>query len=80
MKEIGKDASLHEATVQQVARDEIKKPRKTRSDKGKPRKKRKPELTHTRVDPRVWKTAQQIVRAGVYLRIEILGENEVIVR
>lgn len=67
-------ASVGERTVQAVARNEIKMPRRSR---GPTRTRRVLDTRFTRVDPTIW----QLVRDNSidHLRVEVLDDQQVII-
>lgn len=73
---MSRDASLHEKTVQKVARGAVNPPKRHQ-----PPRTRRVIATYTvTVDPRVMKAAKEIKSEGIYTRIEIISAEEVIVR
>lgn len=72
---MSKDATLHEKTVQKVARGEVSKPKRKRAAPTK----RATTTRHIRVDGRVWKVACELA-AGDLTRLEVISAEEVIVR
>jgi hypothetical protein len=78
MSELQEAASLHEKAVQAIARGEVA-PMPKRRRKASQRRS-EPVHTHVVVDKRVMQQAQLIILAGSYTKVEIINENEVIVR
>lgn len=72
---MSKDATLHEKTVQKVARDAVSLPKRKRATA----RRRAINTRNIRVDGRVWKVARELA-AGDLTRLEIISEREVIVR
>jgi len=71
-------ASLHEKAVQAVASGEVD-PTPTQERK-KPQK-RSGDLRHVKVMPAIWAKAQEVLGNGHgYTKIEVISEQEVIVR
>lgn len=76
---VSETASLHEKSVQAVAKGEVpKKPRKARRTA----QKKSETVTQIKVDPKVWAAAQRIRnnRANRYTTIVIISSTEVVVR
>jgi hypothetical protein len=76
---VQKRASVHEKTVQAVATGAVAPtPRRAR----KAPQKRSGAVTHTKVDPAVWKRAQELIAdaRNYYSTIEVVSEKEVVVR
>lgn len=74
-----KTASLHEKAVQAVADGSVQE-----TPQGRQRRPQGPPAAitthHIRVDPELWAQVQRIVSEGIYTKVEIRSETEVVVR
>lgn len=74
MPKVQREASLHEKTVQGVAREGVEQPRRTRG----PDKRTRQRTQRTKVHPIVWEYALR-VSDGDLSRIEVRSETEVVI-
>lgn len=73
MARVQSSARLHEKTVQELAKGRKMTPKRSRTVRGNP-------VVSIKVDPRVWATARRMMGRDGYTRIEVVSEEEVIVR
>lgn len=75
MKKVGKDAALHEKSVQAVAKGEVTPRRRKRSaNKVDPNG----EVSHIRVLPEVWAKALEVC-GGDTSRIQVVASDDVVI-